>query len=102
MSNGGCAELADELRIPYVRYVMQASMSRMVPGDILLLDGTTALRECVDPRFHALLACPSCGKLDFITKRQYFGTEPVLCGHHNCSCHFRIEQGRRLTYLPCN
>jgi hypothetical protein len=98
----GCDTLGRELRIPHLHFVMQSSMSRMAPADILLLDGTTALRECIDPMFHAILACPSCGKLDFVTKRQYFGTEPVLCAHNDCACHFRIEQGRCLTYLRCN
>lgn len=75
-------------------------MTWMGPGDILLLEGTASLRKFVDSVFHAILACPLCGKLDLITQRQYSGTEPVICAHSDCSCHFRINQNHLLTYLP--
>jgi hypothetical protein len=91
-----------KLRAASLHHVMANAMSWMAPGDILLLEWTTALRECVDPAFHAILACPSCGKLDFITQKQYSGTEPVVCAHNDCSCHFRIDQRHHLTYLPFN
>jgi uncharacterized protein YbaR (Trm112 family) len=77
-------------------------MSWMAPGDILMLERTTSLRACVDQAFYAILACPLCGKLDFITQKQYSGTEHVVCGHNDCSCHFRIDQRHRVTYLPIN
>jgi hypothetical protein len=80
---------------------MQEALSWMAPGDILLLE-RASLREFVDPLFHAMLACPSCGKLDLITQRQYSGTEPVICAHKDCCCHFRIDERQYLTYLPVN
>ncbi len=75
-------------------------MEQMAPGDILLLEETVSLRAFVDSAFFAILACPVCGKLYLITQSQYSGTEPVICAHHNCSCHFRIGQRRSVIYLP--
>lgn len=91
-----------ELRTASLNYVTEESMSRMVAGDILLLEGTTSLRACVAPAFYAILACPLCGKLDLITQKQFFGTDAVVCAHKDCSCHFRIDLRHRVTYLPVN
>jgi hypothetical protein len=91
-----------EKLIASLNHVVEESMSWMGPGDILLLEGAASLRDFVDSVFYAILACPLCGKLDLITQRQYSGTEPVICGHSDCACHFRIDQRHRLTYLPVN
>ena len=83
-----------------LHHVMEESVEWMAPGDILLLDGAASLRALVDAIFFAILACPACGKLDLITQSQYSGTEPVICAHPNCSCHFRIGQRHTFTYVP--
>lgn len=88
--------------IPFLRYIFEDGIDHMRPGDILLLHETQALRSIVDPAFFAILACPHCGKRDLITQSQYSGTEPVICGYNDCSCHFRIGDRHDLLYLPAN
>jgi hypothetical protein len=85
-----------------LRYVMEESLSWMVPGDILILERAASLREFVDPAFYAMLACPLCGKLDLINQRQYYGAESVVCAHNDCSGNFRIDHKQHFTYLPAN
>lgn len=85
-----------------LRHVFEESMELMRAGDILLLDGTQSLRDLVDTAFFAILACPLCGKLDLLTQSQYSGTETVICGYDDCSCHFRINGRQEISYLPAN
>ncbi|MGH9432252.1 MAG: hypothetical protein ACRD3T_11995, partial [Terriglobia bacterium] len=85
-----------------LRYVREDAVAEMDPGDIILLEDTTGLRAQVDSGFYAILACPQCGHLDLITQAQYGGAVSVLCGHHDCSCHFKIHEKTRLAYLPIN
>jgi hypothetical protein len=88
--------------VPFLHHIPEESMERMGAGDILLLDATISLRSLVDSVFYALLACPACGKLELITQSQYSGTEAVICGHSDCSSHFRITQKRHFNFLPVN
>lgn len=88
--------------IPFLRYIFEDGIDHMRPGDILLLHETQTLRSIVDPAFFAILACPHCGKRDLITQSQYSGTEPVICGYNDCSCHFRIGDRHDLLYLLAN
>ena len=37
------------------------------------------------------LACPACGTLGLITRRQMAGITPVICGSDQCSAHFFIR-----------
>lgn len=85
-----------------LRHVFEEAMELMHPGDILLLEGTSSLRELVDTAFFAILACPHCGKLDLVTQSQYSGIETVICGYDDCSCHFRINRRQEIMYLPLN
>lgn len=85
-----------------LRHVFEEAMELMRPGDILLLDGTQSLRELVDTAFFAILACPLCGKLDLLTQAQYSGTETVICGYDDCTCHFRINGRQEIAYLFVN
>jgi hypothetical protein len=85
-----------------LQYVREDSVGEMDPGDIILLEETSDLRARVDSGFYAILACPQCGHLDLITQAQYAGAISVLCGHHDCSCHFKIREKSRLAYLPLN
>lgn len=87
---------------PFLRHIFEDGIDHMRPGDILLLRETETLRSIVDPAFFAILACPHCGKRDLITQSQYSGTEPVICGYDDCSCHFRIGDRHDLLYLPAN
>ncbi|MGH9455243.1 MAG: hypothetical protein ACRD2O_14880 [Terriglobia bacterium] len=85
-----------------LRYVREESVGEMDAGDIILLEDTTDLRSKVDSGFYAILACPQCGHLDLISQAQYSGAISVLCGHQDCSCHFKIQDRIRLAYLPIN
>lgn len=77
-------------------------MEWMARGDILLLHETGRLREVVDSAFFAILACPTCGKLDLVTLAQYSGIDTVICGYEDCACHFRINHRREISFLPVN
>ncbi len=88
--------------VPFLHHIPEESVERMSPGDILLLDASVSLRALVDSVFYALLACPFCGKLDLITQSQYSGTDAVICGHSDCSSHFRITEKRNFTFLRLN
>lgn len=85
-----------------LRYMNENAVGEMDPGDIILLEDTSALRAKVDSGFYAILACPQCGHLDLITQAQYAGTASVLCAQQDCSCHFKIHEKNRLAYLPLN
>lgn len=85
-----------------MRHVFDDELDHMHPGDVLLLNEVESLRNVVDPAFFAIMACPLCGKQDLITQSQYSGTDPVICGYDDCSCHFRIGQQCNLIYLPVN
>lgn len=85
-----------------LNHVHEESTESMTRGDIILLGETGPLRELVDEAFFAILACPSCGKLDLLTQAQYSGIETVICGYDDCACHFRINCGREIAYLPVN
>lgn len=99
----GCKGLVKGAKPPgLLRYVQEVSLGEMDPGDIILLEDTSDLRAQVDSGFYAILACPQCGHLDLITQAQYAGAISVLCGHQECSCHFKIHEKTRLAYLPLN
>ncbi len=85
-----------------VHHVFDDALDHMYPGDVVLLNEVESLRNIVDPAFFAIMACPLCGKRDLITQSQYSGTDPVICGYDDCSCHFRIGQQCDLIYLPVN
>jgi hypothetical protein len=99
----GCKNRDASAKLPaQLRYVREEAVTDMEPADIILLEDTTDLRARVDSGFSAILACPRCGHLDLITQAQYSGAVSILCGHQDCSCHFKILERSRLAYLPLN
>ncbi|HLJ89384.1 MAG TPA: hypothetical protein VKZ53_21405 [Candidatus Angelobacter sp.] len=62
---------------------------QMEPGTIFVLENAGEVGEEDDP-FWAVLACPECGTLGLITRRQINGLIPVICGSHKCSAQFMI------------
>jgi hypothetical protein len=72
----------------------------MAPGDIVLLDDYSYLRESLGLNFVAVLACPLCGAPSLITSAQYSGAAPVVCGSQTCSGLFRIIDEAQIVYLP--
>jgi hypothetical protein len=85
-----------------IRLVKEDAVGEMKPGDMILLEETSALRAPLDSGFYAILACPQCCHLDLITQAQFAGAASVLCGHADCSCHFNIIEKTSLAYLPLN
>lgn len=82
--------------------VGEEQLGQMVPGDVIVLDRSPALRRHVASIFCAIVACPACGMPGLITAQQYFGVVPVICPSDRCSCHFRIQERSGLVYLPVN
>ena len=62
---------------------------QMQPGTVFVLENAGQVGEKEDP-YWAVLACPSCGMLGLITRRQINGLIPVICGSENCSAQFFI------------
>jgi len=82
--------------------VDEDQVGQMAPGDVIVLDQSPSIRRRVASIFYAIVACPACSMPGLITARQYFGVIPVICPSDRCSCHYRIHECGRLTYLPVN
>lgn len=65
---------------------------QMVPGTIFVLENTKESSDSEDP-FVAVLACPECGALGLITRRQANGVVSVICGSDQCAAHYFIQDG---------
>jgi hypothetical protein len=63
---------------------------QMHPGTLFLLGNPGELGDTDDP-YSAVLACPSCGTLGLITRRQMIGLLPVICGSDRCSAQFFLR-----------
>lgn len=77
-----------------------SSLADMAPGDIILLDDFTYLRESFSPNFVAVLACPLCGSPGLITSAQFSGGGPIVCTSKLCSGLFRIVDETQIVALP--
>ncbi len=64
---------------------------QMEPGTMFLLDRPGDLGEARNP-YWAVLACPNCGCLGLITKRQYAGQEAMICGSDDCSAEYFLGE----------
>lgn len=65
---------------------------QMVPGTIFVLENTKESSDSEDP-YVAVLACPECGALGLITRRQANGVISVICGSDECAAHYFIQDG---------
>ena len=63
---------------------------QMHPGTLFVLENTEQIGDGDDP-YCAVLACPSCGTLGLITRRQVRGVLTVICGSHTCSAQFFLR-----------
>src|SRR6185312_1590157 len=63
---------------------------QMQPGTVFVLENAGEVGKNEDP-YWAVLACPECGTLGLITRRQMAGITPVICGSEKCSAHFFIR-----------
>ncbi|NYF80489.1 hypothetical protein [Granulicella arctica] len=64
---------------------------QMEPGTMFLLERPGDLGEAQNP-YWAVLACPQCGCLGLITKRQYAGHEAMICGSDTCSAEYVLGE----------
>jgi hypothetical protein len=62
----------------------------MQPGTIFVLENAGQTGDGGDP-YWAVLACPSCGTLGLVTRKQVNGVVPVICGSEKCSAHFVLH-----------
>src|SRR5436853_6476664 len=63
---------------------------QMLPGTVFVLENAGEVGKNDDP-YWAVLACPECGTLGLITRRQMAGITPVICGSDQCSARFFIR-----------
>jgi hypothetical protein len=63
---------------------------QMGPGTLFILENAGEMGESEDP-YWAVLACPSCGTLGLITRKQIAGLVPVICGSETCPAQFFIH-----------
>lgn len=72
---------------------------QMQPGTMFVLENAGQIGEQEDP-YWAVLACPSCGTLGLITKKQIAGILPVICGSDTCSAQFFLREDEILPRKP--
>ena len=65
---------------------------QMEPGTLFVLENTGAMGEPENP-YCAVLSCPVCGALGLITRRQYKGSETMICGGNDCSSEYYLRDG---------
>jgi hypothetical protein len=65
---------------------------QMEPGTIFVLENAGQIGDVDDP-FWAVLACPDCGQLGLVTRKQVAGLISVMCGSKCCSAEFFIRDG---------
>ena len=71
----------------------------MEPGTVFVLENAGEVGESDDP-YWAVLACPSCGTLGLITRRQIVGLIPVICGSNTCPAQFLIYENAIIPRKP--
>jgi len=62
----------------------------MEAGTLFVLENAGEVGDMDDP-YWAVLACPECGTLGLITRKQMRGIVPVICGSNECPAQFMIE-----------
>jgi hypothetical protein len=72
---------------------------QMEPGTIFVLENAGEVGDQDDP-YWAVLACPECGTLGLITRKQMRGVVPVICGSDKCPAQFMIEDERVMPKKP--
>jgi hypothetical protein len=72
---------------------------QMEPGTIFVLENAGQVGDSDDP-YWAVLACPECGTLGLITRKQMRGLIPVFCGSNICSAQFMIYDEKVMPKRP--
>lgn len=71
----------------------------MAPGTLFVLQNAGEVGEKEDP-YWAVLACPSCGTLGLVTRKQVAGLLAVICGSDQCSAQFFIQDNEIVPRKP--
>ena len=72
---------------------------QMGPGAMFVLENAGEVGESDDP-YWAVLACPACGTLGLITRRQIAGLIPIICGSDKCPAQFFLNEGQVVARQP--
>lgn len=64
---------------------------QMQPGTLFVLENAGTMGNEDDP-YWAVLACPECGTLGLVTRKQLAGLIAVICGSSGCSAHYYIQE----------
>src|SRR3954467_8885042 len=72
---------------------------QMSPGTLFVLENAGEVGEQDDP-YWAVLACPECGTLGLVTRRQINGFLPVICGSDRCSAQFYMKDDNVVVRRP--
>ena len=73
---------------------------QMSPGSMFVLENAGDMGQEEDP-YWAVLACPECGTLGLVTRRQVNGVMPVICGSDRCAAHFVLVEDAVVPKKPC-
>ncbi len=72
---------------------------QMHPGTLFLLENAGEEGDNDDP-YWGVLACPACGTLGLITRKQLAGLVPIICGSDQCSAQFFIREQQIVVRKP--
>jgi len=72
---------------------------QMEPGTIFVLERVEDSSDNSDP-YVAVLACPQCGTLGLVTRRQLSGAVSIICGSDTCPAHFILHESEILVRKP--
>ena len=84
-------DLGEAWRHPGTRLGLWTHFTTQFSGTVFVLENAGEVGEKEDP-YWAVLSCPSCGTLGFITRKQMAGLLPVICGSTHCSAQFFIHE----------
>ena len=76
--------------IGQIQVVTEWLPEQMEPGALFVLENAGEVGDQDDP-YWAVLACPECGTLGLITRKQIRGISLIICGSNSCPAMFKIE-----------
>jgi hypothetical protein len=68
------------------------------PGTVFILDSTKYADEQKNP-YLAAFSCPRCGATGFLTSRELYCGDEMICGGDDCSAEYHIH-GETLIFRP--
>jgi hypothetical protein len=80
----------EEIMVQELNFLNEWIPEQMGPGTLFVLENAGDMGENEDP-YWAVLACPECGTLGLITRKQIAGLVSVICGSECCPTQFFIR-----------